>query len=754
MMNKIFLAILFLVFARPLAYSQSVGIGTNAPDASALLELKATNKGFLPPRLTAAEKAAIPSPKAGLLVYQTDAGAGLQVYNGITWVAVAGSGSPAGGWSLTGNSGTNAAVNFIGTTDNQVLRFRQGNHPAGLLDHFNENAAFGTLALLTNNGGVFNSAFGAQALLSNSTGKGNSAFGRSALLDNTTGMYNVAIGSSALEYNVDGMANTAVGSYAANSNVSGFSNIAMGSRALFTNKTGYRIIAIGDSALFNNTGSENVALGSKALYTNEDGIFNTALGNQALYFNTSGSQNTAVGRSSLYSNTAGIQNTGIGFQSMYNNWTGNRNTALGYNSLMFNNSGSDNTALGYGALAKNISNVNTAIGAKALNANTSGVQSTAIGFEALVKNTTGSSNVAVGSLTMDSNIDGAGNTTIGDLSMRGNINGWNNTAIGLGSLASNVSGNFNSALGYKADMIGSNYTNATAIGAFTEVGCSNCVVLGSINGYNGATANSKVGIGSVSPQRTLHVNPNGSGGMMIGNDITTGGFTVLSMGISQAAGGYSYIQSVKSAWPASTYGDLVLNQSGGNVGIKKTTPLTPLHIKQSTDYDNLGGLRLERNENGNYWDISNSFADVLIFAYKGTDKVRFSNTDGDIWTSSDLRLKKDIQNFETALPKLMQLQAKSYHYKDNESGAPVSYGFIAQEVEKIFPGAVSTSPRDGMKAVAYQKLNILAIKSIQEQQAIIEAQQKEVAEVKEQNSRMLERIQLLEKAVADLRQSK
>jgi hypothetical protein len=48
-----------------------VGIGTTAPDASAKLQIDATTKGFLPPRMTTTQKNAIASPAAGLVVYDT-----------------------------------------------------------------------------------------------------------------------------------------------------------------------------------------------------------------------------------------------------------------------------------------------------------------------------------------------------------------------------------------------------------------------------------------------------------------------------------------------------------------------------------------------------------------------------------------------------------------------------------------------------------------------------------------------------------
>ena len=50
----------------------NVGIGTNTPAPSAVLELQANNKGMLVPRLTTAQRTAIAAPANSLLVYDTD----------------------------------------------------------------------------------------------------------------------------------------------------------------------------------------------------------------------------------------------------------------------------------------------------------------------------------------------------------------------------------------------------------------------------------------------------------------------------------------------------------------------------------------------------------------------------------------------------------------------------------------------------------------------------------------------------------
>jgi hypothetical protein len=57
----------------------------NTPVASAIIQADSTTQGFLPPRMTAAQRAAISSPATGLMVYQTDGTEGVYVYSGGAW---------------------------------------------------------------------------------------------------------------------------------------------------------------------------------------------------------------------------------------------------------------------------------------------------------------------------------------------------------------------------------------------------------------------------------------------------------------------------------------------------------------------------------------------------------------------------------------------------------------------------------------------------------------------------------------------
>jgi hypothetical protein len=103
----------------------ALGVGTNTPDPSALVEIAATNKGFLIPRMTAAQRIAIIDPAEGLMVYQTDGGNtndGFWYYKNKNWTSI-----KKEIWGLYGNTEINPENDFLGTTDAQDLAIRTNN---------------------------------------------------------------------------------------------------------------------------------------------------------------------------------------------------------------------------------------------------------------------------------------------------------------------------------------------------------------------------------------------------------------------------------------------------------------------------------------------------------------------------------------------------------------------------------------------------------------------------------------------------
>jgi hypothetical protein len=108
---------------------------------------------------------------------------------------------------------------------------------------------------------------------------------------------------------------------------------------------------------------------------------------------------------------------------------------------------------------------------------------------------------------------------------------------------------------------------------------------------------------------------------------------------------------------------------------------------------------------------------------------------GSFINNSDERLKKDIVPLNDVVSNVMQLHAKTYHYISSNDDRRY-YGFIAQEVEKLFPEFVFSS-EGGIKGIAYSNFSVIAIKAIQEQQELINQLQKKNLELEQQNQQQL-----------------
>jgi len=107
-------------------------------------------------------------------------------------------------------------------------------------------------------------------------------------------------------------------------------------------------------------------------------------------------------------------------------------------------------------------------------------------------------------------------------------------------------------------------------------------------------------------------------------------------------------------------------------------------------------------------------------------------------TSSDKRLKKNIENSPAALDKILTVQVVSHDWINDD--AHVEYGFIAQDLQSIIPQAVmeGNDKEDGSInmpwGVDYSKIVPLLTKAIQEQQELIKQLQADVSALKEANN--------------------
>ncbi|MEI7424376.1 MAG: FISUMP domain-containing protein [Prolixibacteraceae bacterium] len=88
-MKKLVFLLIVLWTSMTMVDAQNVGVNADGtpPANSAMLDVKSTSKGFLLPRMTQAQRDAIPSPENGLMVFCTDCGIGaLSVYTNGSWL--------------------------------------------------------------------------------------------------------------------------------------------------------------------------------------------------------------------------------------------------------------------------------------------------------------------------------------------------------------------------------------------------------------------------------------------------------------------------------------------------------------------------------------------------------------------------------------------------------------------------------------------------------------------------------------------
>ena len=546
--------------------------------------------------------------------------------------------SAASNWSLSGNTGTTAGTNFIGTTDDVDVVFKRNGIQAGVIS--NANIAFGVSAINPATTGNFNTAVGSYALQSNETGADNSAFGFMALYSNTTGKYNTATGVRALYNNTTGEHNTALGEYALWNNATGNNNIAVGELALMHNTTGNNNTAVGfgagrgsldanqrsiidENALFvgyeasrdgsvpNTTALTNItAIGYKAKVSQSNSMVLGGIGENAVNVGIGTTAPTAklevVGRILADSVTVGDNTTGI-YKDASNNLvftdatTGNKTLAELTSSAASNwgLSGNTGTTAGTnfigttddedvvfkrnGIQAGVLNPDNTSWGVGALNPATTGFKNVAIGDSALAYNTTGLVNTAVGSRVLFKNETGGSNSAFGFTALYFNTTGMANTALGRTSLYSNTTGSQNTVVGTFA-LYGNttgNYNTAIGVRAGTGLAENNRSVIDEKAVFVGYQASRD---GSV-PNTTALTN------------ITAIGYEAkVSQSNSMVLGG--------------------IGENAVNVGIGTTAPETSLHIERNFNgtgpASSIPSLKVSNTNT-----TGNSFAAVDVTAANG-----------------------------------------------------------------------------------------------------------------------------------------
>lgn len=193
---------------------------------------------------------------------------------------------------------------------------------------------------------------------------------------------------------------------------------------------------------------------------------------------------------------------------------------------------------------------------------------------------------------------------------------------------------------------------------------------------------------------------------------------------------------------------------GGKIGMGTIAPEDPLHVKAAGSIrltidgasDGYAGVRVRTNQreyfsgintNSNRWCVydNNAASERVSVLPSGNVGIGITNPayrldvsgslhvsgsaskTGIYWTNvSDARLKKDIEDIGDPLTKLLGLRGVTFAWRDPAQvggSAGRHYGFIAQEVERVFPAWVETLP-SGNLAINPAGLEALLVEAVRE----------------------------------------
>ena len=709
------------------------------------------------------------------------------------------------------------------------------------------NSFFGGNSGISNTTGFSNTFIGAAAGTSNTIGADNSFFGAGAGSNNTTGINNTVIGFLANVATGDLSFATAIG---AGSTVSSSNTLVLGRAAdsvvvpgnmtitgilsanLPPNSSNYIWNSNGQQSVGNfnisGTGTANILSANTQFNIGNTkvlsmfGAGNLFVGGFAGNVNSTGINNTFAGFFADGANTSGSQNTFVGNSAGNNNTTASNNTFVGSNAGQFTTTGNFNAFFGALAGAANtFGNENAFFGDEAGKSNTSGPLNSFFGYRSGLATSSGGLNSFFGGQAGSANIFGNSNSFFGSSSGSSNTTGNQNTFLGSSTGPTNTSGSQNTLIGFLADTASTGLTNASAIGSRAVVAQSNSLILGSINGVNGATADTRVGIGTTTPARHLHIF--GAGDQEIAIQSSDSGGRMWTMQSSQG-GVNGRFEIIDRTANVSRFA-IDLN---GNVGISDSTPVAKLDIAANSgqilagdagcnpgftgvgfattlsgcaNYSLLGngtdtiinrpagGVIAFRENNATQMSIaSGGLVSIATLASGGTSTL-CRNVSGQISTcstiqgegsdtfvraasggvhlrtiagdltlsasgtvsvsgllsvntvpgggnlnlclagttvslcSSSIRYKTNIDPFSAGLELIKRLRPVTFNWRSDNSR---DVGLVAEDVARIDPLLVTHNSNGGVEGVKYDRIGVVLVNAVKEQQSEIESQQKQI----------------------------
>ncbi|MDM7922414.1 MAG: tail fiber domain-containing protein [Pyrinomonadaceae bacterium] len=347
---------------------------------------------------------------------------------------------------------------------------------------------------------------------------------------------------------------------------------------------------------------------------------------------------------------------------------------LGANRIL-SNAGVNNLFIGVGAGSVTTGGFNTFVGADAGRDNTSGEQNAFFGRAAGFSNTTGYGNSFIGRSAGLENTTGYQNTYVGQESGLSSTEGFFNSFVGALAGRSNTTGNSNSFFGAAAGL-----TNSTGFAnSFFGLDAGRANTTADYNSFFGAAAG----------KATTTGNNNTVIGAFAGQINTTGtNNTLIGANADVASGGLVNATAVGAGSVVSTSNTIVLGRSNG--ADKVRVP----------GLGAAGSESLCRNAN---FEISSC--------------------------SSSGRYKTNIADYGSGLRIVNLLRPVTFNWLGN---GKADLGLVAEEVAEADENLIIRNEKGEVEGVKYDRVGVVLVNAVKEQQAIIERQQKQIDEQQKQ----------------------
>lgn len=269
--------------------------------------------------------------------------------------------------------------------------------------------------------------------------------------------------------------------------------------------------------------------------------------------------------------------------------------------------------------------------------------------------------------------------------------------------------------------------------------------------------NGKVGINNTNPLAALSVGANFNDSLWtvpaitVGGSGTEGGILEMGndqnrLGIYSTAATANRIETVEDNQPGAGVLNILARQVSIGREVFNREQNYPLAIRANVQENH--GLLLESGFNEHRWELYPNSATSQLFVIYNGEAIGYWNPNTGIYTAgvSDQRRKENIRPLPTVAKSYHQLDVHQYNYLNHSKETYT--GFLAQELQEVFPSTVSSIQMDGQSeavlVVDYDQITALNTAATKEQQIYIENLETKVSTLEEKLAQQEERLKALE----------